>query len=82
MVVKPGQTIEEDWFSNTECSPSFWRMMNAIANKVELKGYFGWAGGLDTKSKLRVYTALHQQTILIPFSLHVSWRVWDPCLHL
>lgn len=52
MVVKPGQTIEEDWFSNTDCSPSFWRMMNAIANKVELKGYLGWAGGLDTKSKI------------------------------
>ncbi|KAI9286206.1 hypothetical protein BC943DRAFT_276520 [Umbelopsis sp. AD052] len=60
MVVKPGQTFEEDWFSNTDCSPSFWRMMNAIANKVELKGYFGWAGGLDTKtgeSGTHVYTS-------------------------
>lgn len=71
MVVKPGQTIEEDWFSNTDCSPSFWRMMNAIANKVELMGYFGWAGGLDTKSKLwgSCGLASRNQT-LIPFSFH------------
>jgi hypothetical protein len=51
MVVKPGQISEEEWFGNSDGSPSFYRMMNAIANRVELKGYFGWAGGLDTKSK-------------------------------
>ncbi|CAM0139563.1 unnamed protein product [Umbelopsis sp. WA50703] len=50
MVVKPGQTCEEEWFGNTECSPSFYRMMNAIADQVQLKGYLGWAGGLDTKT--------------------------------
>jgi hypothetical protein len=51
MVIKPGQTSEEEWFGNSDCSPSFYRMMNSIANRVELNGYFGWAGGLDTKSK-------------------------------
>ncbi|KAG2179972.1 hypothetical protein INT43_003759 [Umbelopsis isabellina] len=50
MVVKPGQTCEEEWFANTECSPSFYRMMSAIADQVQLKGYLGWAGGLDTKT--------------------------------
>jgi hypothetical protein len=49
-MIKEGQTKEEEWFSN-EHSESFERFLNIIGEKVELKGYQGWAAGLDTKSK-------------------------------
>lgn len=51
LLIKEGQTKEEEWFSNEHDSPSFERFLNVIGKKVELKGYNGWAAGLDTKSK-------------------------------
>ncbi|CEP08447.1 hypothetical protein, partial, partial [Parasitella parasitica] len=49
LLVKQGQTKEEDWFSNqhTEELDEF---LNIIGRKVKLAGYTGWAAGLDTKS--------------------------------
>jgi hypothetical protein len=48
--IKSGQTTEESWFSNTGLSKDLEDFLNIIGNKVELKGYKGYAAGLDTKS--------------------------------
>ncbi|ELP94941.1 rap GTPase-activating protein, putative [Entamoeba invadens IP1] len=50
--VKPGQTTEDQIFSNTEsdCSPAFWNFLNLIGAKIELSKYSGYRGGLDVKT--------------------------------
>lgn len=50
MLVKEGQTREEEWFSNQHDSEPFNDFLDIIGKRVELKGYTGWTGGLDTKS--------------------------------
>ena len=47
--VKDGQTEENEWFANDECDPTFWDFMNLIADKIELKGFTGYRGGLDVQ---------------------------------
>lgn len=51
LLIKEGQTREEEWFSNDHDSEPFNQFLNIIGNPVKLKGYTGWAAGLDTKSK-------------------------------
>lgn len=50
LLIQPGQTKEEDWFSNQH-TDQLEAFLNIIGRKVALKGYTGWAAGLDTKSK-------------------------------
>ncbi|KAI8137704.1 hypothetical protein BJV82DRAFT_335108 [Fennellomyces sp. T-0311] len=47
--VKEGQTCEEEWFGNSDMSPDFQRFLDLIGNRVELKGYTGYAAGMDTR---------------------------------
>ncbi|KAL9559713.1 hypothetical protein MBANPS3_000283 [Mucor bainieri] len=49
LLIQPGQTKEEDWFSNQH-TDELEAFLNIIGRKVALKGYAGWAAGLDTKS--------------------------------
>ncbi|KAI7877824.1 hypothetical protein K492DRAFT_109323, partial [Lichtheimia hyalospora FSU 10163] len=49
LYIKEGQTREEEWLSNNHDSKHFDHFLNIIGRKVPLKGYNGWAGGLDTK---------------------------------
>lgn len=51
LLIQPGQTKEEDWFSNQH-TDELEAFLNIIGRKVALKGYTGWAAGLDTKSKV------------------------------
>lgn len=51
LLIKQGQTKEEDWFSNQH-TKELDDFLNIIGRKVELRGYSGWAAGLDTKSKV------------------------------
>jgi len=46
---KKGQTVEEDMFSNTETTPELEYFLSQIGEKTALKGYTGFAGGLDLK---------------------------------
>ncbi|KAI8048758.1 uncharacterized protein B0P05DRAFT_480868 [Gilbertella persicaria] len=50
LLVKENQTKEEEWFSNENDSSAFNEFLDIIGRKIELKGYSGWAAGLDTKS--------------------------------
>jgi hypothetical protein len=54
LLVLPGQTKEEDWFSNQmSSSPRFQEFLEsgALGQKVALKGFEGFSAGLDTRSK-------------------------------
>ncbi|ELP85400.1 rap GTPase-activating protein, putative [Entamoeba invadens IP1] len=48
----PGQTKEMDFFNNREGSSYFEHFLSNLGQKVELFGYTGFAGGLDTKNRL------------------------------
>ncbi|KAI8099312.1 uncharacterized protein BX664DRAFT_253874 [Halteromyces radiatus] len=50
LCIKDGQSKEEDWFSNENTSNSFTEFLDCLGEKITLKGYHGWAAGLDTKS--------------------------------
>ncbi|OBZ86749.1 Signal-induced proliferation-associated 1-like protein 1 [Choanephora cucurbitarum] len=49
LLVKEGQTKEEEWFSNENDSEAFHEFLDIIGRRIELQGYTGWAAGLDTK---------------------------------
>ncbi|RHZ89746.1 hypothetical protein Glove_11g52 [Diversispora epigaea] len=46
----PSQNMEEEWFSNTYASPEYDKFLNILGNEVQLKGWEGFGGGLDTKT--------------------------------
>jgi len=50
MLVKEGQMQEEDLFSNTGGSVDWYEFLNFIGDKIRLKGWTRFAGGLDVKS--------------------------------
>lgn len=71
LLVKEGQTKEEEWFSN-ESNPEFESFLDIIGKRVNLEGYTGWAAGLDTKSGDSgeyTYTNVWNENIL---AYHVS----------
>ncbi|KAI7853327.1 hypothetical protein BDC45DRAFT_151923 [Circinella umbellata] len=50
ILVKEGQTKEEEWLSNEHDSEKLDRFLQIIGRRVALQGYAGWAGGLDRRS--------------------------------
>ncbi|KAI9319818.1 hypothetical protein BX666DRAFT_1916621 [Dichotomocladium elegans] len=48
--VHEGQTTEQAWFSNTQMDPDLERLLYILGQRVELKGYKGYAAGLDTRA--------------------------------
>ncbi|CAG8739234.1 12853_t:CDS:2, partial [Gigaspora margarita] len=42
------QRTEEEWFSNTNTSTAYENFLEILGNKVKLKGFDGFTGGLDT----------------------------------
>lgn len=51
LTVRDDQTTEEAWFSNSQLSPSLKQLLHLVGKPVSLRGYTGYAAGLDTKSK-------------------------------
>ncbi|KAI8971612.1 hypothetical protein BDF20DRAFT_688664 [Mycotypha africana] len=50
LTIRDNQTTEEAWFSNTGLSRELHHFLATMGRKVELKGYTGYAAGLDTKT--------------------------------
>ncbi|ELP93209.1 rap GTPase-activating protein, putative [Entamoeba invadens IP1] len=48
---KAGQTTENEMFGNTTASPAFYKFLDLIATKTELKNFTKYRGGLDVKSQ-------------------------------
>jgi len=49
LYAKEGQVTEEEMFSNVDSSPDFNEFLEFIGTKIELKGWKGYAGGLNVK---------------------------------
>lgn len=52
LYAKKGQTQESEFFNNKEGSPHFEKFLTLLGYKIELNGYQGFAGGLDTRHHL------------------------------
>ncbi|RKO83890.1 hypothetical protein BDK51DRAFT_30532, partial [Blyttiomyces helicus] len=66
-----GQNLEFDMLGNETSSPAFDTFLSIIGERVELKGYGGFAGGLDTK--------MGQTGEL---SVAARWRQFDVMYHV
>ncbi|CAG8436594.1 9371_t:CDS:2 [Diversispora eburnea] len=44
------RNTEEEWFSNTYTSSEYDKFLNILGNEVQLQGWQGFGGGLDTKT--------------------------------
>ncbi|GAA5795314.1 hypothetical protein HPULCUR_000670 [Helicostylum pulchrum] len=50
LTIKSNQTTEEAWFSNTGLASDCKDFLDIMGGKIDLKGYQGYAAGLDTKT--------------------------------
>lgn len=49
LLCRPGQTTEQEWYQNTDMPPSLEAFMSLMGERVALKGWKDYAGGLDCK---------------------------------
>jgi hypothetical protein len=68
----PGQTTEAEILSNTKGSPAFDEFLAFLGNRVALKGFKKYAGGLDTKSGSTGENAVYTKYAGLEFLFHVS----------
>ncbi|GIY59226.1 rap1 GTPase-activating protein 1 [Caerostris darwini] len=69
---KRGQTTEEEMFGNETHSPAMEEFLQLLGDKVELKGFSGFRGGLDTQDGLTGQTSLYTQFEDVEIMFHVS----------
>lgn len=50
MYCRAGQSTEEEMYNNEEASPAFTEFLDTIGQKVRLKGFESYKGGLDNKT--------------------------------
>ncbi|KAL9542419.1 hypothetical protein MBANPS3_008626 [Mucor bainieri] len=85
LTVGEGQQTEEEWFSNTDMSMGLEKFLNIIGKPVKLKGYQGYAAGLDTKtgesgemsfaSTWRDHEIMYHVAALMPLRQHDTQQV-------
>ena len=51
MYCKAGQATEEEMYNNEEAGPAFNEFLELIGERVRLKGFDKYTGGLDNKGK-------------------------------
>eukprot|EP01119_Soliformovum_irregulare_P007511 TRINITY_DN1994_c3_g1_i3.p1 TRINITY_DN1994_c3_g1~~TRINITY_DN1994_c3_g1_i3.p1 ORF type:complete len:775 (-),score=157.70 TRINITY_DN1994_c3_g1_i3:37-2361(-) len=85
LYVKKNQVLEEDMFSNVDTSPDFEEFLTFLGDRVALKGWSHYAGGLDVKSDSTgshsIYTShqgceiMFHVCTMLPFQLEDKQRV-------
>uniref|UniRef100_A0A914DYP7 Rap-GAP domain-containing protein n=1 Tax=Acrobeloides nanus TaxID=290746 RepID=A0A914DYP7_9BILA len=69
---KAGQSTEEQMYNNEHSSPAFEEFLDFLGNRVRLKGFDSYKGGLDTRGdttgEYSIYTEYHSHEIMF----HVS----------
>eukprot|EP00842_Homolaphlyctis_polyrhiza_P005122 jgi/Hompol1/5610/HPOL_002234-RA len=71
LVVMPGQTTDDEYFSNASSSEGYERFLRILGDRIELKGFKGFAGGLDTSfGKTGEY------------SIYTTWRKFEIMYHV
>ncbi|ORX77229.1 hypothetical protein BCR32DRAFT_283391 [Anaeromyces robustus] len=71
LYAKDGQTTEEQMFNNENGSPAFKEFLDILGDTVELKGYTGYAAGLDVQ-----YGNTGDTTVV------TKWRDYDVTFHV
>lgn len=49
LLCRAGQTNEDQWYQNTELPPDFDAFLNVLGERIALKGWGKYAGGLNTR---------------------------------
>ncbi len=52
MYCRPGQSTEEEMYNNEEAGPAFNEFLDLLGQRVRLKGFDKYTGGLDNKGNL------------------------------
>ncbi|KAE9555444.1 hypothetical protein FO519_001381 [Halicephalobus sp. NKZ332] len=78
---KFGQTTEEELFGNATTSPAFDEFLEILGDRIELKNFEGYRGGLDTQhgqtGTESVYTEFRQKEIMFHVSTLLPFTVGD-----
>jgi RAP1 GTPase activating protein 1 len=78
---KFGQTNEEQLFGNATTSPAFDEFLEIIGDKIDLKNFDGYRGGLDTQhgqtGAQSIYTQFRQKEIMFHVSTLLPFTVGD-----
>lgn len=82
MYIAADQTTEQQILSNQNPSPEFFNFMNLLADRVELKGFTGYRGGLDvlheTTGKESYYTEYSGFEIMFHVAPFLPFNPLDP----
>jgi hypothetical protein len=54
LLCKASQSTEEEFYNNQDSTPSFDEFLQLLGDKVRLKGFNSYRGGLDNTSKLKI----------------------------
>jgi len=78
---KEGQTTEDEWFSNEHGSPEFDEFLDILGDRIKLKGWDKFRGGLDvqggTTGEESVYLEYRSQQIMFHVSTLLPFHVSD-----
>ena len=72
LFIKDGQETEEEFFTNTEHTQEFEEFLGFLGDKIQLKGFTGFSGGLDTHFDLTGERAIFTRWNENQFMFHVS----------
>ncbi|EGD74356.1 hypothetical protein PTSG_06365 [Salpingoeca rosetta] len=72
LYAKPGQTTDDEMFSNETGSDEFIKFYEAMGNKVELQNWTGFRGGLDVKTGSTGQESIHTVEFGKEVMFHVS----------
>ncbi len=72
LFIKDGQKTEEEFFTNNDHTPDFEEFLEFLGDKVSLKGFTGFSGGLDTNHDLTGQKAIFTRWNNNEFMFHVS----------
>jgi RAP1 GTPase activating protein 1 len=70
--VKAGQTTEEEILSNEKGSAKFEEFLTFLGDKIQLKGWNGYAGELDTQSDSTGKESIYTRWVDFEIMFHVS----------
>eukprot|EP00835_Amoeboradix_gromovi_P006260 NODE_705_length_4989_cov_0.075460.p1 type:complete len:604 gc:universal NODE_705_length_4989_cov_0.075460:624-2435(+) len=79
IMVKSGQVKEEEIFANNEGSSDYYEFLGIIGDKIELLGFEGYCGGLDSKNTRTGINSVHTKFSDFEIMFHVSsYLPFDP----
>jgi len=69
---KDGQISEDEMLNNVEGSPAFEEFLDSLGDKIRLKGWNGYCGGLDTENDRMGKHSIYRRWRGLEFMFHVS----------